>query len=126
MVGRRDFLRKTAAAGAFAIPIIVTVDPADAQTVTSPPPQPPGSSEQPRSPVDLSASPGAGSPRTGDSQTQRGVAGRVDLPRSGADIDRLVAAGLAATAGGAALVLWSAELKSESASTMSPGPEPET
>jgi hypothetical protein len=35
-------------------------------------------------------------------------------PRTGPDLDRLVVAGLAATAGGAALVLWSAEAKSAS------------
>jgi hypothetical protein len=40
--------------------------------------------------------------------------GRTELPRTGADLDRLVVAGLAATAGGAALVLWSAEAKSAS------------
>ncbi len=42
--------------------------------------------------------------------------GRTELPRTGSDIDRLVAAGLAATAGGAALVLWSADRKAR------PGP----
>ena len=38
------------------------------------------------------------------------VAGRTVLPQTGADLDALVAAGLAATAGGAALLMWSADL----------------
>jgi hypothetical protein len=57
-----------------------------------------------------------------------------ELPRTGADIDRLVAAGLAATAGGAALVLWSADARSRAviSSTVpdtpaaSPGTDPES
>ena len=40
------------------------------------------------------------------------VAGRTELPRTGVELDHLVAAGLAATAGGAALVLWSADAES--------------
>ncbi|MGH9227174.1 MAG: twin-arginine translocation signal domain-containing protein [Acidimicrobiales bacterium] len=45
MVGRRDLLRGAAVAGtgAFVVPTIVTVDPADAQALTSPPPEPSGS-----------------------------------------------------------------------------------
>jgi hypothetical protein len=43
MAERRDFLRKVAVAGtgAFALRMIVTVDAADAQALTSPPPQSP-------------------------------------------------------------------------------------
>ena len=43
MAERRDFLRKVAVVGtgAFALPMIVTVDPADTQALTSPPPQSP-------------------------------------------------------------------------------------
>jgi hypothetical protein len=52
------------------------------------------------------------------------VTGRTELPRTGADIDRLVAAGLAATAGGAALVLWSADVRPYAA-PKSADPEPE-
>jgi hypothetical protein len=41
--GRRDFMRKAAvvSTGAFVAPTIITVDAADAQTLTSPPPSHP-------------------------------------------------------------------------------------
>jgi hypothetical protein len=107
-VGRREFLRKATAAGtgAFAVPMIITVDPVDAQALTSPPPEPPGSS-RPESPgTGVASSPGA------QRAPRRQVSARTELPQTGADIDRLVAAGLAATAGGAALVLWSADARS--------------
>ena len=124
---RRDFLRRTAIAGtsAFVVPTIVTVDPAVAQALTSPPPEPPGPQPPARhltGPVGLDPS------HEGvDGIRQRvPVTERTELPRTGADIDRLVAAGLAATAGGAALVLWSADVQSKSASPTSDDPEPET
>ena len=121
-LGRRDFMRKAAVVGtgAFVVPTIVTIDPADAQALTSPPPEPPGRSESP--PVDLGNPPGTVSPPGTVTRTQRGAraTGRSELPRTGADLDRLVAAGLAATAGGAALVLWSAESKSAGAKAPSP------
>jgi hypothetical protein len=115
---RRQFLRKAAVAGttALAAPMIVTIAPADAQALTSPPPEPPGSS---------SGSVGAETPTTtAPSRPRSQVTGRTELPRTGADIDRLVAAGLAATAGGAALVLWSADARSHAA-PKSADPEPE-
>lgn len=129
-VARREFLRKAAVAGtgAFAVPMIVTVDPADAQELTSPPPEPPGPS-RPESPGgDLVTSPGAGPPRpVRPRPTTRRVPGRSELPRTGADIDGMVAAGLTATAGGAALVLWSANMKSKSCAAPPPtDPQPET
>jgi hypothetical protein len=110
-VGRREFLRKVAVAGtgAFAVPTIVTVDPADAQALTSPPPEPPVSSMKPENPeAGVAGSPAA---KRG---SHRQVSARTELPRTGADIDRLVAAGLAASAGGAALVLWSADAQAKS------------
>jgi hypothetical protein len=112
-VGRRDFLRKAGvvATGAFVVPMIITVDPADAQALTSPPPEPPGRPDSP--PVDVGS--GTASPPgtvTGPAQGTRAT-GRTELPRTGTDLDRLVVAGLAATAGGAALVLWSADAKSK-------------
>jgi hypothetical protein len=58
------------------------------------------------------------SPTGGDRASRRRASGRTELPRTGADIDRMVAAGLAATAGGAALVLWSADVQPK------PAPEP--
>jgi hypothetical protein len=121
---RRHFLRKAAmlGTGAFTVPMIITVDSADAQAITSPPPQPPGSAkpEPPAAGV-------AGPPRPeGNRPAPRPQAsGRRELPRTGADIDRMVATGLAATAGGAALVLWSADMKSNSAAPGPPDPEPE-
>jgi hypothetical protein len=113
-VGRRAFLRKAAVAGtgAVAVPMIVTVDPADAQALTSPPPEPPGASTPTTAPTGPAAPPTTPQ-RVGP--TGRRVTGRTELPRTGADIDRMAAAGLAATAGGAALVLWSAEMKSNAA-----------
>jgi hypothetical protein len=129
---RRDFLRKAAVGGtgAFAIPMIVSVDPADAQSVTSPPPEPPGAAKEPDAPgVDLVGSPGAGTGTTGDrGTTSRSVFGRTELPRTGADIDRMLTAGLAATAGGVALVLWSGDAQRTSTpEPPSPGPaDPET
>jgi hypothetical protein len=92
--------------------MIITVEPATAQAITSPPPQPPGSTG-PESPVAGRESPAgsAAPPRAARPQ----ASGRSELPKTGADIDRMVATGLAATAGGAALVLWSADMKSKSA-----------
>jgi hypothetical protein len=110
--GRRDFLRKAGVVGtgAFVVPMIITVDPADAQALNSPPPEAPGRPESPR--VDVGG--GTASPpgtQQGTRATGTRVTRRTELPRTGADLDRLVAAGLAATAGGTALVLWSAEAK---------------
>jgi hypothetical protein len=124
-VSRRAFVRRgtVTGTGAFVVPMIVTVDPADPQALTSPPPEPPGSSH---------GSPGAETPTTtAASPTSSHVSGRTELPRTGGDIDRLVAAGLAAaglaaTARGAALVLWSADIKSKSSAPTSTDPEPET
>jgi hypothetical protein len=118
--GRRDFMRRAAVVGtgAFVVPMIITVDPADAQALTSPPPEPPGKPESP-----------AVSQRASGAQPQAQTAGRrvttrTELPRTGANIDRLAVAGLAATAGGAALVLWSAEARK--AATKPPEPTAES
>jgi hypothetical protein len=116
---RRDFMRKAAvvSTGAFVAPTIITVDAADAQALTSPPPEPPGRPGSP--PSDVGGSPGTLTPAATGTQppartTVSRATGRTELPRTGADLDRLVVAGLAATAGGAALVLWSADTKSAS------------
>jgi hypothetical protein len=126
-VDRRAFLRKAAVAGtgAFAVPMIVTVAPADAQALTSPPPEPPGSSMQPASPGVGRRAPPPARAAPGASPAGRRVFGRTELPRTGADIDRLVAAGLAATAGGAALVLWSADARAKYAAPKAADPGPE-
>lgn len=123
MAERRDRLRRLAAAGtgAFALPMIVTVNPADAQALTSPPPE---SLERP-SPPDAaprgSARPGAPAPSSGaglaNPVTLGRAGGRSELPRTGANLDRLTAAG-----GGAALVLWSAD-RTATASTSPAGAE---
>jgi hypothetical protein len=121
--GRRDFMRKAAVVGtgAFVVPTIITVDPADAQALTSPPPEPPGQHESP--PTEAGGSPVTVAQPAG---TQPGQADRTrtttrtELPRTGANLDRLAAAGLAATAGGAALLLWSAEAKASARSTETP------
>jgi hypothetical protein len=114
--GRRDFMRKAAvvSTGAVVVPMIITVDPADAQALNSPPPEPPGRPASP--PGDAGSSPGTVSPPASGAQPNVRMAGhratgRTELPRTGADLDRLVVAGLTATAGGAALVLWSADAK---------------
>ena len=66
-------------------------------------------------PAQVDGSPGTGSRRAPGTPPNlaagRRASARTELPRTGANLDRLVAAGLAATAGGAALVLWSAEAK---------------
>ena len=101
--GRRDFMRKAAVVGtgAFVVPTIITVDPADAQALTSPPPEPPGRPESP--PVDVGSSRGTRSLPAPGTQPNLAAGSRVtartELPRTGANLDRLVAAGLAATAG---------------------------
>jgi hypothetical protein len=119
--GRRNFLRKATVVGtgAFAVPMIITVDPADAQALTSPPPKPPGSSRG-------SESVGSVAPRGTQPAGRSRGSPNTDLPRTGAGIDRLVAAGLTATASGAALVLWSADMMSRSAVPQPADPEPET
>jgi hypothetical protein len=124
--GRRDFMRKAAVAGtgAFVVPTIITVNPADAQALTSPPPEPPGRPESP--PTDVGGSgPVARPAGSQPSGAARGrTTTRTELPRTGANLDRLVAAGLAATAGGAALVLWSAEAKAAGAKAPEKPSEP--
>jgi hypothetical protein len=100
---RRQFLRRAVAvgAGAFVVPTIVTIDPVGAQEITSPPPEPPAP------PTEVGGNVVSRPPTAPAEGAQ--VAGRTTLPRTGAEIDDLVVAGLAATAGGAALVLWSAD-----------------
>ena len=121
--GRRDFMRKAAVvgSGAFVVPTIITVDPADAQALTSPPPEPPGQHGSP--PAEAGGSPGTVAQPAATRPNQAGrtrTTTRTELPRTGANLDRLAAAGLAATAGGAALVLWSAEARASARSAEKP------
>lgn len=113
--GRRDFMRKAVVGtSAFVVPTIITVDPADAQALTSPPPEPPGRPESP--PAETGGTPATVS-RRAPGANRNPAGGRTELPRTGTNLDRLVAAGLAATAGGAALVLWSAEARAAGATS---------
>jgi len=90
MTSRRAFIAASAAA-AFVVPTIITLDPASAAGLTSPPPEPPTPEPTPPTPEPT--------PPTG---------GRDELPRTGAPVDTLTAAGIAALAGGAAMTYWSA------------------
>ena len=103
---RRQFLRRAAVVGAasWAVPTIVSIDVAGAQQLTSPPPEPPGAVDA--GGVGVQSPPQAAAPLPGPQ-----VAGRSELARTGMDLDDLAVAGLAATAGGAALLLWSADAK---------------
>jgi hypothetical protein len=90
----------------WALPTIISIQPAGAQDMTSPAPQPPadpppdvGGITVPRTTPPPAAAPG----------TQ--VAGRTELPRTGGEVDDLLYGGLAATAGGAALLLWSTAIE---------------
>ncbi|MFP5255287.1 MAG: hypothetical protein ACLGI8_05485 [Acidimicrobiia bacterium] len=105
-VDRRQFLRRAAVVGAgvWAVPTIISIDPAGAQAVTSPPPEPPVEVGG----VTVRPSPTPG-PAVGSAQGGTQVQGRTVLARTGAEVDDLLVAGLACTAGGAALLLWSAE-----------------
>jgi hypothetical protein len=98
---RRRFLRRSAIAGTaiWALPSIVSIEPASAQAITSPAPEPPIDPPSDLGGTDLpSATATAPPPQVG---------GRTVLPETGAELDDLLYAGLAAIAGGAALRLWS-------------------
>jgi hypothetical protein len=103
---RRQFLRRAAVVGAasWAVPTIVSIDVAGAQQITSPPPEPPPAVDAGEVVAPSAPAPQAAAPLPGPQ-----VAGRDELPRTGMDLDDLAVAGLAATAGGAALLLWSAD-----------------
>lgn len=97
-LGRRRFLLKAGAAGAaaWAVPSIITMQPAGAAELTSPPPQPPAVEVLPNV-------------VTHGAEPEEVLPARTGLPLTGAEIGNLTAAGLAAVAGGAALHVWSAK-----------------
>jgi len=112
---RRRFLRRAATVGGavWVVPSIITVDVASANGVTSPPPKPPtqvkGAVVVPEPSIgdpSIAANVDPATAANGDPSTGASVAGRSELPRTGADLDDIAIAGLAATAGGAALRLW--------------------
>jgi LPXTG-motif cell wall-anchored protein len=103
-LGRRGFLLKAGAAGAaaWAVPSIITMQPAGAVELTSPPPKPPAVEVLPNV-ATHGAEPDEAAPAA------EVLPARTGLPATGAEIGNLAAAGLAAIAGGAALHVWSAK-----------------
>jgi hypothetical protein len=106
--GRRRFIAGVAAAGglAFAAPAIVTMQPAGASTLTSPPPKPP---EPPSPPTVDATDVGDPTPAPAAAPAVAPVVASGQLPFTGASVKALAATGLAATAAGTAMVVWSAE-----------------
>ncbi len=102
-IGRRRFLIGAAgvSAAAWVAPAIITMDPAGAAELTSPPPKPPDTVSAQTVEV-----PGA------QVKPDAEVSGATDdggrLPFTGANLEQLTIAGLAATAAGAAMHFWSA------------------
>ena len=111
--GRRQFLVKAAAVGAIAwtAPAIITMQPAGAAALTSPPPEPPEVAPNEISPPTDPATEVAGA-----------TASSGQLPVTGADVEQLLIAGLAATAGGAAMQFWSSKLGTRSGGPPDPAP----
>jgi LPXTG-motif cell wall-anchored protein len=101
---RRVFLKRAATAGTvvWAAPTILTMSAASAAQLQSNPPRPPDLEARRETP------PGPAAQATAD---QVAAARTGTLPRTGADIDKLTAAGLTAAAGGGALLWWSSELE---------------
>jgi hypothetical protein len=110
--GRRRFIAGVAAASglAFAAPAIVTMQPAGASTLTSPPPKPPDPPVGPASPPAVAATDVADPPAAAPAAPAVApVVASGQLPFTGASVKALAATGLAATAAGTAMVVWSAE-----------------
>lgn len=115
-VGRRRFLKRTAAvsAVAFTAPAIMTIKPAGAAELTSPPPEPP---EPPSASVGgktasrggAANDPSGANRGAGRARVAGATAQRDELAATGIETNDLLVAGLAATAGGGALLLWSAD-----------------
>ncbi len=112
-LGRRTFLARVAVAGgaAWAAPTIITMRQADAASLTSAPP------EDPDDPPVVNDKTLAKEPSTVPAPQVLGI---TELPRTGASLDEIAAAGLVSVAGGAALVLWSADAQQKAPRHMSP------
>ena len=95
---RRRFLFRAAGAGfvALTVPTIVSVAPASAAGLTSPPPE--------VQPTVEARSPTQAPPVAAAEVSAAGG----QLPFTGADVQKPIAAGLTAIAGGSALIYWSA------------------
>ena len=113
--GRRQFLLKAAAVGAiaWAAPAIIMMEPAGAAALTSPPPKPPEVA-----PTEISV-PKAADPAT---EVAGATASSGQLPVTGANVEQLLIAGLAATAGGAAMQFWSTKLGTPSGGSADSAP----
>ena len=101
-IGRRRFLVGAAGLGAaaWAAPAIITMDPAGAAALTSPPPKPPDTEVSAQT-VEV-----RGAEVTAEPEVASDDGGH--LPFTGANLEQLTIAGLAATASGAAMHFWSA------------------
>jgi hypothetical protein len=114
-IDRRRFLRRVAATGSvvWAVPALVSADPAGAQEPGSPPPTPP------RPP---GAEPAGETVVVAPSETSRAPDAQhiTTLPRTGTDADEYLFAGLAAIAAGAALTTWGNELAAGAAAVYTP------
>lgn len=110
--GRRRFVRRAAvvAGAAWVAPTVISVPPAGAAELTSPPPEvtPTSVRRTPGSPeVPVGQEPGATD--GGAAAGPAGVSGseRTALPRTGLDLEGPLTVGTGLAAGGAALKLWS-------------------
>lgn len=109
-VARREFLVKAAVAGtaAWAIPTIITMEPAGAAELTSPPPTPPEVEIEVEGKTVIDPTPGETVIDPAQVATEPEVEVRGALAVTGAQITTLAGAGAAAIAGGGALHHWSA------------------
>lgn len=102
---RRQFLRKAAVAGAvWAVPTVIAIKPAAAAGLHSAPPEKPPVDHVPTG-IDPIAKPPRQPTRTSPTE----------LAFTGADVEKLTIAGVAATAAGAAMLLLSGEADADEA-----------
>ena len=115
-IGRRRFLAGVAgvSAAAWVAPAIITMDPAGAADLTSPPPKPPNPPPEVVGEVHVAAAT--------DPAVSGGSEGGGNLPFTGANLEQLTIAGLAATAAGGAMHFWSARTGTAAASPGEPPP----
>ena len=114
-IGRRRFLAGAAGLGAaaWAAPAIISMDPAGAAALTSPPPKPPDTEVSAQT-VEVRGVEVATDPKVASDDGH--------LPFTGANLEQLTIAGLAATAAGAAMHYWSARTGAAGANPVDPPP----